>query len=144
MCVCITSGGSLSLLGFFTVQVLEQLHGFPRHDDLLEDGFEEGHHGVLPAAGALVSSGAAAGRVTQPLLAVHRLGHTVQGVGGVPEVPVVHWDILVPDTHVDKVCTDCYTGSGLMFTLHAIKKYSDKIYTTVQFGFKWICILMRQ
>lgn len=98
----ITSGGSVGLLGFFTLQVLEQLHGFSSHDDLLEDGFEEGHHGVLSAAGALISTRAAAGRVAQPLLTFHCLRHAVQGVGGVPEVPVVHWYVLVPDAHAGK------------------------------------------
>lgn len=92
----LTPGGSPGLFGLLAVQIFEQLHGLPSHDDLLEDRFEEGHHGELPVAGALVPSGAAAGRVVQLLLVLHCLRHAVQRVGGVPEVPVVHWDILVP------------------------------------------------
>lgn len=120
----VTSGGTVSLLGFFTVQVLEQLHGFSSHDDLLEDGFEEGHHGVLFAAGALISARAAAGGVAQPLLAVHGLGHAVQGVRGVPEVPMVHRYILVPDAHMGKAGLYEVT-SRLIFRVCAIKKHCD-------------------
>lgn len=93
----LTSGGSLCLFSLLAVQVSEQLHGLPSHDDLLEHRFEEGHHGELPVAGALIPSRAAAGCVIQLLLIFHRLRHTVQRVGGVPEVPVVYWDILVPE-----------------------------------------------
>lgn len=92
----LTPGGSLGLICLLAVQVFEELHGLPSHDDLLEDGFEEGHHGELPVAGGLIPSGAAAGHVAHFLLVLHRLRHAVQRVGGVPEVAVVHWDVLVP------------------------------------------------
>lgn len=92
----LTPRGSLGRLRLLAVQVLEELHGLPGHDDLLEDGLEEGHHGELPVAGALVASGAAAGHVAHFLLVLHRLGDAVQRVGGVPEVTVVHRDVLVP------------------------------------------------
>lgn len=70
-CRTLTSRGSLRLLSFLTVQIFEQLHGLPRHDNLFEDGFEEGHHCELPVAGALIPSGAPAGRVIQLFLIVH-------------------------------------------------------------------------
>lgn len=59
----LTPTWSLQLFRVLAVQVPEQLHGFPSHYDLLEDRFEEGHHGELPVAGALIPSGAAAGRI---------------------------------------------------------------------------------
>lgn len=59
----LTPTRSLQLFRVLAVQVPEQLHRFPSHYDLLEDRFEEGHHGELPVAGALIPSGAAAGRI---------------------------------------------------------------------------------
>lgn len=112
-----TSGRPLVLLGILAVQVLEQLHGLAGHDDLLEHRLQEGHHGGLAAVAntGLVSSGAPAGRVTQPFLAtaIHRLRHAVQGVGGVPEVPVVHWHVFVPD--VGGVETTHLVADGVYF-----------------------------
>ncbi len=96
----LTSGGAILVLGLLAVQVLQQLHGFASHDDLLEHRLEEGHHGVLSAAGRLLSARASTGSVAEPLLALHRLRHTIQRVSGVPEVPVVYWYIFVPSKHV--------------------------------------------
>lgn len=92
----LTSGGSLRLLCLLAVQILEQLHGLPGHDNLLEDRFKEGHHGELSAPRGLIPPGAPAGRVIQLLLTVHRLRYAVQRVGGVPEVPVIHGHVFVP------------------------------------------------
>lgn len=46
-------------------QVPQQLHGLASHDDLLQDGLEEGHHGVLPAGGPLVTAGTCASIIAQ-------------------------------------------------------------------------------
>lgn len=106
----LTSRRAVSLLSLLAVQVLQELHGLSCHDDLLEDRFEEGHHGVLSAAGALLSSRTSTGSITQSLLAVHCLRHAVQGVGGVPEVPVVHRYVLVPNGHIQNIYRFVYYG----------------------------------
>lgn len=73
----LTTGWSVWLFILLTIQIFEQLHGLPSHDDLLEDRFEEGHHGELPVAGALIPSGAAASCIAQFLLVLHGLRHAV-------------------------------------------------------------------
>ena len=94
----LTSRGAVGRHALLAVQVLEQLHALARHDDLLEDGLEEGDHGGLPAPGpgGLLPGGAPAARVIHPVLPLHGLRDAVQRVGGVPEVPVVHRHVLVP------------------------------------------------
>lgn len=95
----LTSGGAIWLFGLLAVQVFQQLHGFASHDDLLEYRLEEGHHGVLSAAGRLLPTRASTGSVAEPLLVLHRLRDAIQRVSGIPEVPVVYWYILVPSKH---------------------------------------------
>ena len=98
-CPPLTSRGAVARRALLAVQVLEQLHALARHDDLLEDGLEEGDHGGLPApgpGGGLLPGGAAAARVRHPVLPLHGLRDAVERVGGVPEVPVVHRHVFVP------------------------------------------------
>lgn len=91
-----TSGCCLACRALGTVQVLQQLHGLAGHYDLFQDGLEEGHHGVLPAGGALVTARTGAGIVTHFLFVFRLFWHAVQCVCCIPEVSVVYRNIFVP------------------------------------------------
>ena len=90
-----TSGRGLARGAVPVLQVLQQLHGLAGHDDVLQDGPEEGHHGVLPAAGPLLTARARAGIVTHFLFVFCLFRHTVERVGCVPEVSVIYWNVFV-------------------------------------------------
>lgn len=76
------------------LQVLQQLHGLAGHYDLLQDGPEEGHHGVLPA-GPPVTARTRTSAITHFFFIFRLFGYTVQCVSGIPKVSVIYRNIFV-------------------------------------------------
>lgn len=96
-----TSGCGLACGALCTLQVLQQLHGLASHYDLLQDRFQEGHHGVLLAGEPLITARTGTSIITHLFFIFCLFGYTVQCVGCIPEVSVIYWNIFV-STRIQK------------------------------------------
>lgn len=68
---------SLLRRAIFALKILQQLHGFSSHDDLLQHRFQKRDHSVLPAWRGLVTARTGTGIITHLLFILCLFWHTI-------------------------------------------------------------------